>query len=191
VTIDGETARDFDDAIYVERKGKGYALWVAIADVAHYVPMGSALDREAYERGNSYYFPSSVEPMFPKALSNGLCSLNPNVPRLTMAVRMEVDAQGLRGEARVMNAVINSHARLTYSRARDVCVDKTAEARTGLLDEVKARLGDKAGQDVLAMLDTGEELARKCASAASNAAAWTSTCPKARSSSTPTASPCP
>jgi ribonuclease R len=161
VTIDGKTARDFDDAIFVERKGKGYVLWVAIADVAHYVPQGSTLDREAYERGNSYYFPSSVEPMFPKALSNGLCSLNPNVPRLTMAVRMEVDAQGLRGEARVMNAVINSHARLTYSRARDVCVDKTAEARAGLLDEVKARLGDKAGQDVLAMLDTGEELARK------------------------------
>jgi ribonuclease R len=160
VTIDGKTARDFDDAIFVERKGKGFALWVAIADVAHYVPPGSALDREAYERGNSYYFPSSVEPMFPRALSNGLCSLNPHVPRLSMAVRLDMSARGQRGEVRVMNAVINSHARLTYSRARDVCVDKLPEARAGLKDEVAARLGDTAGEAVLAMLDTAEELAR-------------------------------
>jgi len=166
VTIDGKTARDFDDAIYVERaggerKGKGYVLWVAIADVAHYVPLGSALDREAYERGNSYYFPSSVEPMFPQALSNGLCSLNPGVPRLSMVVRLDFTDRGTPGEVRVMNAVINSHARLTYSRARDICVDKLPEARTALLDEVKATLGAKAGQDVLSMLDIAEELARK------------------------------
>jgi ribonuclease R len=153
VTIDGATARDFDDAVYVARKGRGYELWVAIADVAHYVPAGSALDREAYERGNSYYFPSSVEPMFPQALSNGLCSLNPRVPRLTVAVRMSVSPDGHRGEARVMNAVIDSHARLTYSRARDVCVDKLPAAREELAGE--------AGQDVVDMLDTAEELARK------------------------------
>ncbi|MDP3427130.1 MAG: RNB domain-containing ribonuclease, partial [Humidesulfovibrio sp.] len=132
-----------------------------IADVAHYVPLGSALDREAYERGNSYYFPSSVEPMFPQALSNGLCSLNPGVPRLSMVVRLDFTSRGTPGEARVMNAVINSFARLTYSRARDVCVDKLPEARAGLLDEVTASLGHQAGQDVLAMLDTAEELARK------------------------------
>lgn len=166
VTIDGKTARDFDDAVYVERngaerKGKGYVLWVAIADVAHYVPLGSGLDREAYERGNSYYFPSSVEPMFPQALSNGLCSLNPGVPRLSMAVRLDFSADGRPGEVRVMNAVINSHVRLTYSRARDVCVDKLPEARAGLKDEVAARLGAAAGDAVLAMLDIAEELARK------------------------------
>ena len=153
VTIDGATARDFDDAVFVARKGKGYELWVAIADVAHYVPMDSALDREAYERGNSYYFPSSVEPMFPQALSNGLCSLNPLVPRLSMAVRMQISSDGTRGEARVMNAVIKSHARLTYSRARDVCVDKLPEARETLAKE--------SGADVVDMLDIAEELARK------------------------------
>ncbi|OIN99785.1 MAG: ribonuclease R [Desulfovibrionaceae bacterium CG1_02_65_16] len=153
VTIDGATARDFDDAVFVARKGQGYELWVAIADVAHYVPLGSALDREAYERGNSYYFPSSVEPMFPQALSNGLCSLNPRVPRLSMAVRMKIGPDGTRGEARVMNAVIQSHARLTYSSARDVCVDKLPAARDELAKE--------AGADVVDMLDTAEELARK------------------------------
>ena len=153
VTIDGATARDFDDAIFVEKKARGYVLWVAIADVAHYVPLGSALDAEAYERGNSYYFPSSVEPMFPQALSNGLCSLNPNVPRLAVAVRLEMNDRGQPGEARVMNAVIKSHARLTYDRARDVCVDKLPEAR--------AQLAAEAGESVVAMLDAGEELARK------------------------------
>jgi len=153
VTIDGATARDFDDAIFVEKSRKGYALWVAIADVAHYVPVGSGLDREAYERGNSYYFPASVEPMFPQALSNGLCSLNPRVPRLAVAVRMDMDAQGTPGEVRVMNAVISSHARLTYDRARDVCVDKAPAAR--------AELAAEAGDPVVAMLDLAEALARQ------------------------------
>jgi len=153
VTIDGATARDFDDAIFVERKGKGFALWVAIADVAHYVPLGAALDREAYERGNSYYFPASVEPMFPHALSNGLCSLNPNVPRLSVAVCMDMSERGVPGEVRVMNAVIKSHARLTYDRARDVCVEKLPEAR--------AELAKEAGDDVVAMLDLAEALARQ------------------------------
>jgi ribonuclease R len=153
VTIDGPTARDFDDAIFVERKGKGYRLWVAIADVAHYVPLGSGLDLEAYERGNSYYFPASVEPMFPHALSNGLCSLNPNVPRLAVAARLDMSETGMPGEVRVMNAVIKSHARLTYDQARDVCVDKAPEARTELAKE--------AGENVVAMLDLAEGLARQ------------------------------
>ncbi len=153
VTIDGATARDFDDAIYVEKNRKGYALWVAIADVAHYVPIGSGLDREAFDRGNSYYFPASVEPMFPQALSNGLCSLNPRVPRLAVAVRMDMSAQGTPGEVRVMNAVIQSHARLTYDRARDVCVDKAPAAR--------AELAAEAGDPVVAMLDLAEALARQ------------------------------
>lgn len=149
VTIDGETARDFDDAIFVERSGKGYRLWVAIADVAHYVPEGSALDREALERGNSYYFPMSVEPMFPERLSNGLCSLNPHVPRLSMGVCMDMSAKGVVKSARMFAAVIKSHARLTYTQIRDAILDKRPEARA----EIDSSL--------LPMLELAEELARK------------------------------
>ena len=92
VTIDGEDARDFDDAVYVRRlpgapDGAVWELWVAIADVSHFVLPGSRLDREARDRGNSYYFPTSVEPMLPEVLSNGLCSLRPDEERLVMAAR--------------------------------------------------------------------------------------------------------
>lgn len=118
VTIDGETAKDFDDAIYVEQLENGFRLVVAIADVAHYVPEGSALDQEARMRGNSYYFPLSVEPMFPEALSNGLCSLRPMVPRLAMVVDTVYSAQGEPGPSRFHNAVIMSQARLTYTQVQ-------------------------------------------------------------------------
>ncbi len=117
VTIDGADARDFDDAICVSARGDGYEAWVAIADVAHYVHEGSALDIEAQERGNSFYFPDRVIPMLPEKLSNGLCSLNPHVPRLAMVVRMRFDAGGKRRSARMYDAVIHSHARLTYEQA--------------------------------------------------------------------------
>jgi ribonuclease R len=93
VTIDGETARDFDDAVYCERQGKGFRLIVAIADVSHYVTDGSALDSEGFERGNSIYFPRRVIPMLPEKLSNGLCSLNPRVERLCMVCDMQPMAQ--------------------------------------------------------------------------------------------------
>jgi ribonuclease R len=93
VTIDGATARDFDDAVHVEKLPRGFRLRVAIADVSHYVAEGSALDREALERGNSYYFPQSVEPMFPERLSNGLCCLNPHVPRLARVAGMTFSAR--------------------------------------------------------------------------------------------------
>ena len=94
VTIDGETAKDFDDAVYCERKGRGFRLLVAIADVSHYVRDGDALDRDARERGTSVYFPRRVIPMLPEALSNELCSLKPDVDRLCMVCEMEVTAEG-------------------------------------------------------------------------------------------------
>lgn len=117
-TIDGETARDFDDAVYVEREENGYRLLVAIADVAHYVREGSALDAEALGRGNSCYFPLSVEPMLPEALSNGLCSLRPRVPRLAMVADVRYSLQGEPVQSRFYEAVIASHARLTYERVQ-------------------------------------------------------------------------
>lgn len=116
VTIDGEDAKDFDDAICVLPRGDGFEVWVAIADVAHYVRPGTALDTEAYERSTSFYFPDRVIPMLPEALSNGLCSLRPNVDRLTMAVRMRFDCYGRGRAAQVYDAVIHSHARLTYTQ---------------------------------------------------------------------------
>ena len=116
-TIDGEDARDFDDAICVQKRGDGYEAWVAIADVAHYVHEGSALDAEALSRGNSFYFPDRVIPMLPEKLSNGLCSLNPHVDRLAMVVRMRFDASGKRRTSRVYNAVIYSYEHLTYENA--------------------------------------------------------------------------
>lgn len=115
VTIDDERARDFDDAIFVEETANGFRLVVAIADVAHYVRPGSALDTEAQERGNSYYFPLSVEPMLPERLSNGLCSLRPGVPRLAMAVDLTISRDGELMAAHPLEAVIQSAARLTYT----------------------------------------------------------------------------
>jgi ribonuclease R len=116
ITIDGETARDFDDAVYVERsKGGGYVLWVAIADVSHYVHKGSALDKDAFSRATSVYFPERAFHMLPRALSENLCSLKPNEPRLTMTARMEFDQEGLRKSVEVMESVIQSQRRATYN----------------------------------------------------------------------------
>ena len=115
VTIDGETARDFDDAVYCEKKGRGWRLIVAIADVSHYVRPGMALDKEALERGNSVYFPRRVIPMLPEKLSNGICSLNPEVERLAMVCDMDISAAGKIGAYRFYPAVFRSHARLTYN----------------------------------------------------------------------------
>ena len=115
VTIDGEDARDFDDAVYCEpRKSGGWRLVVAIADVSHYVLPHSALDREAENRGNSVYFPDHVVPMLPEVLSNGLCSLNPHVERLCMVCDMNVSAAGKVSRYKFYEAVMISQARLTY-----------------------------------------------------------------------------
>jgi ribonuclease R len=114
VTIDGADARDFDDAVYCEAHGQGHQLYVAIADVAHYVGVDSALDREAVNRGTSVYFPGEVIPMLPELLSNGLCSLNPEVDRLCLVCRMEINHQGTIKQFEFFEAVIHSHARLIY-----------------------------------------------------------------------------
>ncbi|RMD64924.1 MAG: VacB/RNase II family 3'-5' exoribonuclease, partial [Planctomycetota bacterium] len=128
VTIDGADARDFDDAICVLPRGDGFEAWVAIADVAQYVPHGSALDAEARRRGNSFYFPDRVIPMLPEKLSNGLCSLNPKVPRLAMAVRMRFDPNGRRRAVQAFEAVIHSQARLTYDQAAEWLEDRRESA---------------------------------------------------------------
>jgi ribonuclease R len=118
VTIDGETARDFDDAVFAEQQGTGWRLVVAIADVGHYVKPGSALDQEAQIRGTSVYFPGHVVPMLPEALSNELCSLKPNVPRLAMVCDMRVSKDGRVEGHDFYEAVIQSHARLTYEEVQ-------------------------------------------------------------------------
>lgn len=117
VTIDGEDARDFDDAVFCEKKKSGgWRLWVAIADVSYYVRPDSALDKEAVNRGNSVYFPSQVIPMLPEVLSNGLCSLNPQVDRLCMVCEMTISESGNLSGFKHYEAVMNSHARLTYTK---------------------------------------------------------------------------
>lgn len=116
VTIDGEDAKDFDDAVYCYKKPKGgFQLYVAIADVSHYVVKDSALDQEAARRGNSVYFPGKVVPMLPEALSNGVCSLNPHVDRLCMVAELSITQEGKISRSRFYRAVIHSHARLTYT----------------------------------------------------------------------------
>jgi ribonuclease R len=132
VTIDGETARDFDDAVFCERDGKGYRLIVAIADVSHYVQADGPLDDDAYERGNSVYFPRRVIPMLPEKLSNGLCSLNPQVERLCMVCDMAISATGEIKSYRFYAAVIWSHARLTYTEVAAALYDRDAGMRKKL-----------------------------------------------------------
>lgn len=128
VTIDGETAKDFDDAVYCEKQGKGHRLVVAIADVSHYVQDGDALDATARERGNSVYFPRRVIPMLPEKLSNGLCSLNPQIERLCMVCDMNLSATGTIRHYRFYPAVMWSHARLTYTEVAAALYDKEATA---------------------------------------------------------------
>lgn len=123
VTIDGEDARDFDDAVYCKRTPKGWKLLVAIADVSHYVQVNSALDKEAKNRSTSVYFPENVIPMLPEILSNGLCSLNPRVDRLCMVCELLIDEQGQVTRTRFYEAVMNSHARLTYTEVAKLLVD--------------------------------------------------------------------
>lgn len=120
VTIDGEDAKDFDDAVYCEKTKSGWRLWVAIADVSHYVKPGSALDKEAYLRGNSTYFPGSAVPMLPEVLSNGLCSLKPEVPRLCVVCEMRINTKGTITRSTFYRAKMCSKARLTYTEVAEI-----------------------------------------------------------------------
>lgn len=127
VTIDGERARDFDDAVCVRKINGHYELFVSIADVAHYVQPATALDREAYARGTSVYFPDRAIPMLPEALSNGICSLNPNEDRLAKTVAMEINSRGEIVRSRFFNSVICSRERATYTAVRRILVDNNPE----------------------------------------------------------------
>ncbi|MDH5181051.1 MAG: ribonuclease R [Gammaproteobacteria bacterium] len=129
VTIDGEDARDFDDAVYCEKQGSGWRLLVAIADVSAYVKPGMALDAAAKERGNSVYFPERVIPMLPEVLSNGLCSINPDIDRLCMVCELNLSAGGKLQNYRFFEGVMRSHARLTYTKVAAMLVDKDAALR--------------------------------------------------------------
>jgi ribonuclease R len=145
VTIDGESARDFDDAVSIERRPEGlYRLGVHIADVSHYVAAGSALDQEAYRRGTSVYYPERVIPMLPEGLSNGLCSLRPGVPRLTLSAFLDVDRDGQVVTRRFAETVIQSSRRLTYGEVRRV------------LEEPRAGDAFEYGAVVGALHDMGE-----------------------------------
>jgi ribonuclease R len=146
VTIDGETAKDFDDAVYARREGKGYRLWVAIADVSHYVRHGDALDADARERGTSVYFPRRVIPMLPEELSNGLCSLNPDVERLAMACEMQISARGEIEHYEFYPAVMRSRARLTYTEVWAQLSGGKAPENLQVLYELYKVLVEQRGQ---------------------------------------------
>jgi len=138
VTIDGEDARDFDDAVHVSRTAGGYRLVVAIADVAHYVRPGGPLDREALRRATSVYFPGTVLPMLPERLSNGICSLNPDVDRLCTVCDLALDKSGKPLQADIYEAVMRSHARLTYTRVAEALQGDADPQLRPLLEDLKA-----------------------------------------------------
>ncbi len=139
ITIDGADARDFDDAVYCMKVENGWRLLVAIADVANYVSIGSALDQEAIVRGTSVYFPDRVVPMLPEVLSNGLCSLNPKVDRLCMVCDMEVSSSGKVSKATFFEGVMKSKARLTYSQVGDFL---SGASKTSVPSELQASVRD-------------------------------------------------
>ncbi len=130
ITIDGEDAKDFDDAVFCKKTPGGWRLLVAIADVSHYVKPGSALDKEAQNRGTSVYFPGRVIPMLPESLSNGLCSLNPEVDRLCLLCELSISRKGIITRSSFSKAVMRSHARLSYHQVAAMLVDKNKQLRT-------------------------------------------------------------
>ena len=147
VTIDGETARDFDDAVSLCCEGDNFRLWVSIADVSHYVKKDSPLDREAYLRGTSVYFPDRCIPMLPERLSNGICSLNPQLDRLTMTAEMLFDRSGVMLDSSFYPSVIKSAARLTYTIVKQIIVDDDPE----MIDKYRSLTGMLMDMKVLAL----------------------------------------
>ncbi|MDY6821545.1 MAG: ribonuclease R [Deferribacterota bacterium] len=152
ITIDGEDARDFDDAISLEEKQAGYTLYIHIADVAHYVKVGSAIDEEAFSRGTSVYFPEFAIPMLPERLSNNICSLNPNVDRLTMTVRIDYDLNRERLGVDFYESVIKSDYRLTYDEANELL-----ENSKNIEDENLLRLLKSAEKLTKCLIDRKKE----------------------------------
>ncbi len=146
VTIDGETAKDFDDAVAVEKTGKGYRLYVSIADVAHFVQQGSALDKEAYLRGTSIYFPGRVIPMLPENLSNNLCSLVPHEDRLTFSAILDFNWSGKLIHKKFSKSVICSRQRFTYTTVNAIVIEQDQQCR-------------ETYKDFVASLDTAKDLA--------------------------------
>lgn len=129
ITIDGESAKDFDDAVCVTKNQSGYTLFVSIADVSHFVLPGTALDTDAYERGTSIYFPGRVIPMLPEKLSNNLCSLIPDQDRFTVTAILDFDKSGNRTNSRFCRSVINSHQRFTYTTVKQIVIDKDQQTQ--------------------------------------------------------------
>jgi ribonuclease R len=148
ITIDGETARDFDDAVAVMENEKGYRLYVSIADVSHYVTLNSPLDQEAYQRGTSVYFPTRVLPMLPERLSNDLCSLVPQQDRLAFTAILDFDLEGRRLHKKFAKSIIRSHHRFTYTTVNEIITDQNKDVR-------------QAHQLFLPMLQSMEKLARQ------------------------------
>ncbi len=163
VTIDGETARDFDDAVSVEKTRTGFRLFVSIADVSHYVKAGSPLDLEAYERGTSVYFPTRVLPMLPERLSNDLCSLVPDQDRLAFSVIMDFDKNGKRKKKKCTKSIIRSRHRLTYTIVKKIIEDDDSKTKKNYKDILKqlglmAELAAKLGQQRMDRGSIGFEL---------------------------------
>ena len=156
VTIDGKTAQDFDDAIYVHTHSKGWTLYVSIADVEHYVKKNSALDQEARQRGNSTYFPGFTLPMLPEKLSNHLCSLKPEEDRLAFTAEIHFNQEGEKQKALFYPALIQSHARLTYGIAQEI-MEKSKESSTSKLLALK---NHKKSKQIINNVLSAEKLAR-------------------------------
>ena len=149
VTVDGINSRDFDDAVFAEKRGENYRLYVAIADVSHYVPADSPLDHDAYERGTSVYFPDRVIPMLPEKLSTGLCSLNPQVDRLALVCEMTVAVDGSIRRSKFHQAVIHSHCRFTYDTVEEILFDRDEAVREGFKSLLGPLEALKAVYDIL------------------------------------------
>lgn len=156
ITIDSETARDFDDAVAVEKKGQGFRLYVSIADVSHYVPPGTPLDHDAYRRGTSVYFPTRVVPMLPERLSNDLCSLVPNEDRYAFTAILDCDDSGNVIKSQFGKSVIRSHYRMTYTKVWGILIDKDQQLR----QEYAALLGSLQWMEQLARKFLARRMAR-------------------------------